>query len=38
MINMKRKTKKGLKRAVKKYRIDINKGIKNSEKSYGEAK
>ena len=33
---MRRKTKKGLKRAVKKYRRDVKKGIKNSEKSYGE--
>jgi len=33
---MKRKTKKGLKRAVRKYRVAVKKGIKNSEKSYGE--
>jgi hypothetical protein len=35
---MRRKTKKGLKRAVKKYRADVKKGIKNSEKSYGETR
>jgi len=35
---MKRKTKKGLKRAVNRYRRDVKRGIKSSEKSYGEAK
>jgi hypothetical protein len=35
---MKRKTKKALRRAVKKYRKDVKEGIKNSEKSYGETK
>jgi hypothetical protein len=35
---MKRKTKKGLRRAVKKYRANVKKGIKTSENSYGETK